>query len=63
MNYQSATGLRVFMFTLGAVYARTPDEAMDFAVRHNMFGRKALDEHNQLSLDQQAAYRALGRKS
>jgi hypothetical protein len=57
VNYQSATGLRCFTFSLGAVFAETFDGAMAFATAHGMLDQ---DAHAQLSLDQQAAYRALG---
>jgi hypothetical protein len=38
MNYQSATHLHVFMYSLGAVYARSPREADDFARKHGLYG-------------------------
>jgi hypothetical protein len=57
VNYQSATGLRCFMFSLGAVFAESFDGAMAVATAHGMLDQ---DAHAQLSLDQQAAYRALG---
>jgi hypothetical protein len=67
-SYAAATGLRCFMFALGAVYAATPEEADQFADRHGLWnrrpdgtwGRDASEAHAQLSADQQAAYRARG---
>ena len=54
-SYQQATGLRVFMFSLGAVYAKTAEEAMDFATEHKLFGREAIEAHGQLVQDSQRA--------
>jgi hypothetical protein len=57
VNYQSATGLRCFGFSLGSVFAAEPGAAIAFAVEHDLMDQ---DAHSQLSLDVQAAYRALG---
>ena len=67
MSYQSATGLRAFEFSLGAVFARTPEDAHRIASRYGMWDRRpdgtwgqdATDAHAQLCRDQQAAYRHL----
>jgi hypothetical protein len=65
VTYQRVTGLRCFMFSLGAVYAATPEQADQFASEHGLWnrrpdgswGRDASEAHAQLCLDQQAAYR------
>jgi hypothetical protein len=70
VSYQRETGLRCFMFSLGAVFAATSEEADQFADRHGMWnrrpdgswGREASAAHAQLCLDQQAAYRALAER-
>jgi hypothetical protein len=67
MTYQTATGLRAFMFSLGVVFASTPEEAHQFASRHGLWdrradgtwGRDATQAHEQLCKDQQTAYRSL----
>jgi hypothetical protein len=56
VNYQSATGLRCFMFSLGAVFAESYGVAMAFAAEHGLLDH---DAHAQLSLDEQAARRRL----
>ena len=40
MNYQSTTGLRCFMFALGAVFASSPEEADRFASEHGLWDRR-----------------------
>lgn len=68
-SYQEAAHLRAFMYTLGAVFARTPEEADAIATEHRLWGRRPDDSwsadaaaaFNQLCADQQAAYRYLAR--
>jgi hypothetical protein len=70
VNYQSATGLRCFEFSLGFVFAATPEEAEAFATENGLWNRRtdgtwgngASEAHAQLCKDQQAAYRALARR-
>jgi len=65
MSYQSAAGLRCFMFALGAVFAPTPEDADKFASQHGLWdrrpdgtwGREATQAHARLCEDAQAAYR------
>jgi hypothetical protein len=67
MNYQSVTNTRIFEFSLGMVFASTPEEAEQFASAHGMWnkrpdgtwGSEASEAHAELSRDQQAAYRVL----
>jgi hypothetical protein len=67
VNYQSATHLRCFMFSLGCVFARTPEEAHRIASDHGLWdrrpdgtwGRETSEAHAELVADQMAAYRAL----
>ena len=64
VSFQRVTGLRAFMFSLGAVFAASPEEADQFASEHGLWnrrpdgtwGRDASQAHAQLSADQQAAY-------
>lgn len=64
MSYQTASGLRCFMFALGAVFASSPDETDQFADQHGLWdrrpdgtwGREATQAHARLCADQQAAY-------
>jgi hypothetical protein len=62
--------LRVFMFDLGAVFAKTTHDAERFATDHGMWdrlpdgtwGSAASEAYAELQRDQQAAYRSLARQ-
>jgi hypothetical protein len=41
VNYQTATSLRCFKFTLGFVFAATPEEAEALATENGLWNRRA----------------------
>jgi hypothetical protein len=56
-GYKSATGNRSFMFVLGAVFARTQDDAEGIANRNFMRGDDAVVAYKELCGDYVAANR------
>ena len=62
MNYQSATGLRCFEFSLGFVFAPDPETAERIATENGMWGAEASEAHLQLTRDMIAAFRNLARE-
>jgi hypothetical protein len=61
VNYQSATHLGCWMFTLGAVFAPDVDTAIKIATDNDMTGPEATIMHEVLSRESIATIRRLGR--
>lgn len=67
MSYQGATGKRVFLFSLGTVFADTPEEAEAVATDAGIWNRRpdgtwgtsATDAHAELCKDMIATLRGL----
>jgi hypothetical protein len=70
MNYQSALRKRAFEFSLGVVFADSPEEAERVATASGMWdkradgtwGNEASEAHAQLTRDMIAAFRNLARR-